>query len=262
MTYIGFLVVFLVVPILLLGVLQLQRPAGWRAWVTTGCLSGIALVYTTPWDNHLVALGIWTYDPQRVLGITLGWVPLEEYLFFVLQPILVGLWAMAEKSPLSSPGTQGGNGRRISLVILGALELIALGFWIRGASRGVYLSRILAWGLPPLALQIVVGGDRLWAMRRTLIRRWLPPTLWLWLADGIAIRAGIWTIEPAYTVGLSIAGLPLEEMVFFALTNLLVASGWTLAMDPTVSAQLAEMIRSAKLGIRAHTEAPLERGRR
>jgi cobalamin synthase len=36
----------------------------------------LALVYTTPWDNYLVASGIWWYDPQLVTGITLGWVPL------------------------------------------------------------------------------------------------------------------------------------------------------------------------------------------
>lgn len=51
----------------------------------------IALIYTTPWDNYLVASGVWFYDPARVWNIILGWVPLEEYIFFILQTILTGL---------------------------------------------------------------------------------------------------------------------------------------------------------------------------
>ena len=51
----------------------------------------LAVVYTTPWDNYLVATGVWYYDPQLVSGIVLGWVPIEEYTFFVLQTILTSL---------------------------------------------------------------------------------------------------------------------------------------------------------------------------
>lgn len=91
MTYPLFLLIYLVVPILILGV--------WlrREWLQTWWLRAaaftilIALVYTTPWDNYLVATQVWYYDPARVWNIILGWVPLEEYLFFVLQTILAGL---------------------------------------------------------------------------------------------------------------------------------------------------------------------------
>ncbi len=243
MTYLGFLALFLGGPILVLGAFTLRQPTERRAWMATAALSLIALLYTTLWDNHLVAMGIWGYDPQRVLGITLGWVPLEEYLFFVLQPILVCLWAMAEGPKLPPPETTSGKGRWGLLIALAVLEISALGIWVSGSREGAYLSRILAWGLPPLALQVAVGGDRLWAARGVLARRWIGPTLWLWLADGIAIRSGIWFIRPEFTVGLGVAGLPFEEMVFFALTNLLVANGWTLALDPVVE----QRIRRAEL---------------
>jgi lycopene cyclase domain-containing protein len=91
MSYPLFLLLYLVVPILILGV--------WlrREWLQTWWLRAaaftivIALVYTTPWDNFLVATQVWYYDPARVWNIILGWVPLEEYLFFVLQTILTGL---------------------------------------------------------------------------------------------------------------------------------------------------------------------------
>jgi lycopene beta-cyclase len=35
--------------------------------------------------------GVWGYGADRVIG-TIGYVPVEEYLFFILQPLLTGLW--------------------------------------------------------------------------------------------------------------------------------------------------------------------------
>src|SRR3712207_980037 len=104
MTYFGFLIRFLILPIIILGLLTLwdrQRgktlPTVLRGWSPAGVLATlivIAVVYTTPWDNYLAATGVWWYDPQRVTGIILGWVPLEEYLFFILQPLMIGFWLL------------------------------------------------------------------------------------------------------------------------------------------------------------------------
>ncbi len=95
MTYLLFLAVFLVIPIALLSVL-LRARTGARWWRTAVALIVLlALVYTTPWDNYLVASRVWTYDPARVVHVILGYVPLEEYLFFILQPILGALVTLA-----------------------------------------------------------------------------------------------------------------------------------------------------------------------
>jgi lycopene cyclase domain-containing protein len=89
-TYGQFLLIFLVVPIIVLAfVLRRQLTLGYMRVV--GVMALVAFVYATPWDNLIVAQGVWTYDPGRVAGIILGWVPLEEYLFFLLQPLLAGL---------------------------------------------------------------------------------------------------------------------------------------------------------------------------
>ncbi|MDX1617037.1 MAG: lycopene cyclase domain-containing protein, partial [Candidatus Promineifilaceae bacterium] len=100
MTYFGFLLRFLIVPILLLlGLTWFDRrqgrhlPARLSSWPVVPAIFIhvlIALLYTTPWDNYLVATEVWWYDPALVTGITLGWVPIEEYTFFVLQPIMTG----------------------------------------------------------------------------------------------------------------------------------------------------------------------------
>ncbi|MEJ2750438.1 MAG: lycopene cyclase domain-containing protein, partial [Anaerolineae bacterium] len=91
MTYFGFLLRFLLIPIvILLGLLVWDRWRGretavsLRAWPVSWAIGLhilVALIYTTPWDNYLVATNVWWYDPALVTGITLGWVPIEEYTF-------------------------------------------------------------------------------------------------------------------------------------------------------------------------------------
>lgn len=95
MTYPLFLLLFLVMPIALLafGLRDKIRARWWR--IATVLTVLIALLYTTPWDNYLVATGVWYYDPARVWNIILGYVPLEEYLFFILQPVLGALITLA-----------------------------------------------------------------------------------------------------------------------------------------------------------------------
>ncbi len=93
-SYGHFLLVFLVVPILGLAFV-LRRHLTGRYVRTVMTMALVAFVYTTPWDNAIIALGVWSYDPALVWGIVLGWVPLEEYLFFLLQPMLSGLILLA-----------------------------------------------------------------------------------------------------------------------------------------------------------------------
>jgi len=116
MTYFGFLIGFLFIPILVfLGIAirdhRQRRPApGFddrKAPYIIAAHVLLALVYTTPWDNYLVATGVWNYNPQLVTGIVFGYVPLEEYTFFVVETILSGLWwwFLARRLALPSPQT-------------------------------------------------------------------------------------------------------------------------------------------------------------
>lgn len=88
MTYGEFLMIFLGVPLLafLLFTRLLSRPL----WVTLGILSLLALLYTGPWDNLIIVNGVWSYGQHRVIGLVIGHVPLEEFLFYVLQVLLAG----------------------------------------------------------------------------------------------------------------------------------------------------------------------------
>ena len=100
MTYAEFLLLFVVVPIgVLSGWLGIRGQLDRRLILAIGATSIVAVCYTTPWDNLLLAQAVWSYPVGRVLGPTLGLVPLEEYAFFVLQVFLIGLLTRAMSSP-------------------------------------------------------------------------------------------------------------------------------------------------------------------
>ncbi|WP_245846033.1 lycopene cyclase domain-containing protein [Longibacter salinarum] len=185
----------------------------------------IAFSYTTPWDNYLVANDVWWYGADRVIA-TIGYVPVEEYMFFLLQPVLTGLFLYHVL------GRLGYADRRSGLLphVLGAafwLLVSGISFYhLRsGPDDAFYLSLILAWSGPVLAGMWLYDGKTLWAKRKTMLVAVGVPTLYLWFADAIAIYAGIWTISTDYTLGLKVWTLPVEEATFFLVTNLLVVKG-------------------------------------
>ena len=92
MTYRRFLWLFVAPPILMLAAgLGARRRLSRRLGLALGATAAIAVAYTGPWDSLIIHKGVWTYPPGRVLGITIGKVPIEEYAFFVLQVCLTGL---------------------------------------------------------------------------------------------------------------------------------------------------------------------------
>ncbi len=95
MTYFGFIVRFLLVPLVLLGALTLWdlrrgKRLIWRLndgleWAALAVLGAVALLYTTPWDNYeatfflltnmLIVFGIvllLVYESRRHKAVSLG----------------------------------------------------------------------------------------------------------------------------------------------------------------------------------------------
>lgn len=255
MTYFTFLFLFLTIPIAVLGLTAVydqrhgrrvaKRLNNWAVLASIGLHVLIALIYTTPWDNYLVATEVWWYDPQLVTGLTIGWVPIEEYTFFVLQPILAGLWWWFLARRLNHPASTGDLQNRLRYWMPLSLALVWLGSVIVLATAwqpGTYLALELAWALPPIALQFAYGADILWRYKKLVGLGVLVPTLYLAAADVVAISAGTWTISPGQSLGLLLGGiLPVEELVFFLLTNTLVVFGVTLIQAEETRPRMEEI---------------------
>jgi lycopene cyclase domain-containing protein len=246
MSYFEFLAFFLGIPLLLLALLtwwDAQRgkvlPARLRSWppalvILTHVL--VAVLYTTPWDNYLVATGVWWYDPELVTGLVLGWVPIEEYTFFVLQTWAMGLWVVWLGKRLRLPDQSVvslADHRRFRWLAAGAVGIIWLCSTIilfSAWTPGRYLGLILSWALLPVSGQMAIGADILWRYRRLIVWALAPATIYLGVADALAIQAGTWVIDPAQSTGLLLGALPLEEGLFFLITNLLVVFGMVLVL--------------------------------
>ena len=244
MTYFTFLGWWVGLPLLILAWLTWRDHQGKRrlpdtlqSWSATAVIIAhvtVALLYTTPWDNYLVATHVWWYDPARVTGIILGWVPLEEYTFFVLQTVLTSLWVLylARRLPLKPmPTVATGNPLRLaSTGLVALLWLTSVFILVAGWRPGVYLGLELVWALPPILLQLAFGGDILWRYRFIVLWGIVAPTLYLSVGDIFAIGSGVWTIDPQQSTGVFLGGLPLEEFVFFLLTNTLIVFGTLLVL--------------------------------
>ncbi|WP_269538619.1 lycopene cyclase domain-containing protein [Cerasicoccus fimbriatus] len=109
MTYWGYHLIF-TLPLMFALIVwnrHLLRPAH---WVCMAVVCGVAFIFTTPWDNYAVWLGVWGFGEGVSLGYPaasmaqseanpdgltwLGHIPFEEYSFFLIESILVCLIAV------------------------------------------------------------------------------------------------------------------------------------------------------------------------
>lgn len=233
MTYAQFHLIFTIPVVLLLAAVQRRPVAGIGAapalrWLAALC--GIAFVYTTPWDNYLVFRNVWGYPPGRVLA-TVGHVPVEEYFFFLIQPVMVGLlyfW-LRGRGAFESPLARIPRGFRAGLaaywLFWSALGVVCL---FLPTERTLYLGLILAWACPVLAGLSWIGAGKIWDDRRRVLVAISGMSLYLWIADRTAIDLGIWWISETYSLGMAPLGLPVEEAAFFVVTSALCASALAL----------------------------------
>ncbi len=220
MTYLEFLIIFICFPLFIsLCAKKLYTKTGKTECLPIALMGLVALVYTTPWDNYLIMRGVWTYPTGGVTGV-LGYVPIEEYFFMVLQATLAGvLWTSwvphGKYAKLSFSRT--GLFMALFVGLLGALSLMNI--------AGTYMGLILVWACPPLALQWGLGAHVLIQSFKTWAPLWIGLSVYLFMADYFAIYKGIWSITSTTRTGWGIGHLPVEEMLFFTLTNLFVLQG-------------------------------------
>lgn len=245
MTYFGFLLRFLVIPILIFLVItyldnKKNKPTlgfanGRAVWIGILVHVILAVIYTTPWDNYLVATGVWFYSPNLVTGIVFGYVPIEEYTFFVLETILSGLWFWFLIRRLSLPENKFIPNKKLvylSTCLLIFIWIIFTYLFFSDNQPLTYLSITLFWALPAIFPQFLYGADILWHHRKLVFLSIFVPSTYLSLMDIFALTDTTWTIAKDQTTGILFFGiLPLEEVVFFFITNILITFGMTLLLS-------------------------------
>jgi lycopene cyclase domain-containing protein len=194
-----------------------------------------AFVFTTPWDNVAARRGIWGF-PRDKYTRRLGYLPVEEYLFFILQTLIVMLgvraifhfhpeWHRPIGTALTTWTWLGLAAATPAWIVVG-LELRR---W--GSRRGPSVNYLLhlVWFLPVVYVQWVIGPRLLGAHLGLLAIVTIAFGLYYSLADYLAVGAGLWFFDEKQITGYKLGGrLPWEEAAFFCLTSLLVAQSYLL----------------------------------
>ncbi len=99
-------------------------------------------------------------------------------------------------------------------------------------TKWAYLIHLLAWTLPVIAFQLVVLVRHYKERSGAVLKAVLPPAfiigLYLSAADHLAISAGIWSFGEGTHLGVYVGSVPLEEVLFFLVTSVLVSLGLAL----------------------------------
>ncbi len=230
-TYLEFLAVFVGLPLsaLTVGSVVSHHPEREPFRVQAGGIAlivALALVYTTPWDNYLIAREVWWYG-DGVVTTRLWHMPFGEYLFVTVQSVLVGVWTFRFDGPVDATV---GHSWRDRLLGVGAGVGVGLAglAMLLGPPSTFYMGAILVWAAPVLALQWSVGWRYLLTIWRRLVVLVAVPVIYLSSIDRVAIEWGLWTISSTYSTELAVGGLPLEEGVFFLVTSLFVVQALVL----------------------------------
>ncbi len=240
MTYFRFHLVF---TLPLLAVLLLAGIAEWINPLVLG--SGLlvlvpVMIFTTPWDNYAAKCGIWGFSEGQY-SRKVGYLPVEEYLFFVIQSlqamaltVLVLKWGDYHSLESLSDAARGSrliSGGIVFLVCMVLGLLVSAKWRYRAGGKWHYTWHLFFWFLPVVALQWWIAPDVLLPRWPVLAVVTLMLGTYLSWADWMAIKRNIWFFDHQQTTGVNIGGkMPWEEAAFFYLTSLLVSQSFLILL--------------------------------
>lgn len=237
MTYFRFHLIFNLPLLVLLAAITANVPWTVDELIAAGWVLLAVVIFTTPWDNLAVKWGIWGF-PRARYSLRVWHLPLEEYLFFLLQSVNVMLAVRAFFHFF--PDWQTGQVTNLNIIVealLGAsvlpwlLVLLALCWLRKRVGPRVNYAIHLAWFLPVIYSQWVIAFALFEMHGLMLLLITAVFGIYYTLADLIAVRAGIWFFDEKQITGVKLASaLPWEEIAFFFLTSLLVAQSYILLL--------------------------------
>ena len=237
MTYLRFHLIFNLPLLILLA--AISGTVSWSAGElgAFGLVLLLVMIFTTPWDNLAAKWGIWGF-PREKYSLRLGYLPVEEYAFFLLQSInvMLALRALFHFFPdwLIGQETDIGMATLICLaasIIPWTFIVVRLGLLRRTAGPRVNYTIHLVWFLPVIYTQWLLAPSLFLGHASLLVLVMGAFGVYYTLADLVAVRAGIWYFDEKQITGMKLGGiLPWEEIAFFFLTSLLVAQSYLLLL--------------------------------
>ena len=237
MTYLRFHLIFNLPLLIVLAALSGPVPWTGQEAAAFGWVLLAVMLFTTPWDNLAAKWGIWSF-PREKYSLRIGYLPVEEYAFFLLQSanIMLAVRALFRFFPDWQTGREVAV-ERWTLIFLAAsvipwLLVAAQLRWLRRkAGPRVNYAIHLAWFLPVIYAQWILAPPLFGGHAGLLLLVTSAFGIYYTLADLAAVRAGTWFFDEKQIIGAKLVGLlPWEEVAFFFLTSLLVAQSYLLLL--------------------------------
>lgn len=92
MSYLGLNAIFLGAVVLVGLTMRKQLP--WRAIFLA---TGVLVIATAIFDNLIVGTGIVAYDESLIIGIKIGYAPIEDFAYSLAAPLLISIAAELTK---------------------------------------------------------------------------------------------------------------------------------------------------------------------
>lgn len=182
-----------------------KKVAFYKKWkfIWQGIL--LNLLVFLPWDIAFSAIGIWGFNPEYHLGLTIFHLPLEEYLFFLVVPfagifIYACLEAYFPKDILFRP--------RKLIVWLILLSCLALYFFhtekLYTSTATLYLSFAL--------LMILLFRGHLFLGR--FFMTWLLLLVPFLIFNGVLTALPVVWYNDAENLGIRLFSIPLDDVIY------------------------------------------------
>ena len=163
MTYLRFHLIFNLPLLIVLAALTGPVPWTTEEAEAFGLVLLAVMIFTTPWDNLAAKWGIWGF-PREKYSLRIGYLPVEEYAFFLLQSanVMLALRALLHFFPDWQTGQETEIGTW-TLVCLAASVIpwifIAMNLvWLRRkVGPRVNYANHLAWFLPMIYAQWILA---------------------------------------------------------------------------------------------------------
>lgn len=172
-----------------------------------------------PWDMVFVAAGIWGFDARYVSGVSLGNLPIEEWLFFpVVSYACLFIYECLRYYVPNNPIERWHRSILLGLSLVGLLMAVT-------HPRHLYTS--LKVGTASLAMLVVLYLLRPNYLARFLLTyliSWVPFLLMNGILTGAFIDGQVVWYSPAQILGLRIGTIPVED-AYYSLMMLLLTTG-------------------------------------
>lgn len=199
------------------------RIAFYRCW--TSFLPALTLValFFLSWDAWFTRLGIWGFNPDYLVGIYIGNLPLEECLFFLCIPYacVFTLFCLRLRGRTNSGHR---SARAVSWILIALLFIIGLWKWNARYTSATFLS------LAVLLLVLRLRGKDGWLGR--FYSGWLMLLVPLLLVDGVLTGTGLTHPVVFYhdsdLLGIRVGTIPVEDFLYgmeLILLNVWVSKG-------------------------------------